>query len=155
MRKLSKRTTIVAAAAATVMTASGIAYAWYAAGVAGSGSGSATPAANTAQDVTFAASSISGLLPGGAAVSTTVTPANPNPYSVHILAHTVTVSSASGGSCTTDEAQLSGSATMVEQTIPANSNGTPFTIAVSMADDATKDQTDCAGTPLTVTYTAS
>lgn len=154
MRKMSKRTTIVAASAATVMAASGIAYAWYSANVAGTGTGSATPANPTVADVTFSASSISGLLPGGAAVATTVTPANPNPYSVHITAKTVSVQSASGGSCTTALAALSGSATMVEQTIPANSNGTPFTLDVSMGDTAT-NQDACKGQALTVTYAAS
>ncbi|HWL38494.1 MAG TPA: hypothetical protein VNQ77_20065 [Frankiaceae bacterium] len=154
MRKYSKRTTIVAASAATVMAASGIAYAWYSANVAGTGTGSATPADPTVADVTFSASSISGLLPGGAAVTTTVTPSNPNPYSVHISEHTVSVSSASGGDCDDSEASLSGSGTMVEQTIPANSTGTPFTIDVSMGDEAFS-QDDCAGQALTVTYAAS
>lgn len=155
MRKLTKRTMLLAGSAAVVLTAGGIAYAWYAAGVAGTGSGSATPAANTAAPVTFSASSISGLLPGGAAVATTVTPHNPNPYSVRIAAHAVSVSSASGGACSSDEAQLSGTGTMAAQTIPAGSNGTPFTVNVSMADDLTKDQTDCAGTALSVTYAAT
>lgn len=155
MRKHSKRTMVVAASAATALTAGGIAYAWYQAGVAGTGSGSATPAANTAAAVTFSTTAVSGLLPGGAAVATTVTPHNSNPYSVRIAAHTVSVASASGGACTTDEAQLSGSGTMAAQTIPANSSGTPFTINVSMADDATKDQTDCAGTALSLSYSAS
>lgn len=155
MRTISKRTMFVAAAAATVLTAGSLAYAWYAGGVAGTGSGSATPAANTAADVTFSASALSGLLPGGASAPATVTPHNPNPYSVHIAAHTVSVSSASGGACTSDEAQLSGSGTMAAQTIPANSDGTPFTVDVSMADDPAKDQTDCAGTALTVTYAAA
>lgn len=154
MRKFSKRTLVAGVAATTVLTAGGIAYAWYAAGVAGSGSGSATPAANTAADVTFSASSVSGLVPGGSAVTTTVTPQNPNPYSVRIAAHTVSVASAAGGACSTDEAQLSGTGTMAAQTIPANSAGTPFTIDVSMADSLTTDQTDCAGTALTVTYAA-
>jgi hypothetical protein len=154
MRKFSKRTMIVAASTATVMTASGIAYAWYSANVAGTGTGSATPAAPTVQDVTFSASDISGLLPGGAAVATTVTPANPNPFSVHITAKTVSVSSATGGACSSAEAALSGSATMVEQTIPAGGTGTPFTIDVSMGDTSSS-QDDCAGQALTVTYAAS
>jgi hypothetical protein len=156
MRKFSKRTMIVAAASATALTAGGIAYAWYAAGVAGTGTGSATPAANTAANVTFAAAAITGLVPGGSAVPATVTVHNPNPYSVHITSHPVSVTSASGTGCTSAQAQLSGSGTMPAQTIAASSDGpTTFTVNVSMADDPTMDQSSCAGTPLTVTYTAS
>lgn len=154
MPRFGKRSLSVIASAAAVLTIGGIAYAWYAANVAGTGTGAATPAAPTVQDVTFSASSISGLLPGGAAVSTTVTPHNPNPFSVHITQKTVSVSSASGGACSSAEAALSGSATMVEQTIPAESDGIPFTLDVSMGETGSS-QDDCAGTPLTVTYSAS
>lgn len=154
MRRFGKRSVVVGASLAVVLTASGIAYAWFSANVAGTGSGSATPGSPTVADVTFSASSVSGLLPGGPAVSATVTPHNPNPFSVHITQRTVSVSSASGGACSAAEAALSGSATMVEQTIPANSDGTPFTIDVSMGETGAS-QDDCAGTALTVTYTAS
>jgi hypothetical protein len=154
MPRFRKRTLVAVATFAAVGTAAGVAYAWYSANVAGTGTGSATPAAPTVQDVTFSASSITGLLPGGSAVSTTVTPHNPNPFSVHITARTVSVSSASGGDCSAAEAALSGSATMVEQTIPASSDGIPFTLAVSMGETGAS-QDDCAGTALTVTYAAS
>lgn len=154
MPRFGKRSIVVAASFAAVLTLAGVAYAWYSANVAGTGTGSATPAAPTVQDVTFSASSISGLLPGGAAVTTVVTPHNPNAFSVHITQRTVSVSSASGGACSAAEAALSGSATMVEQTIPAGSDGTPFNLDVSMAETGT-NQDDCAGTALTVTYAAS
>ena len=154
MPKLRKRSLSVIVPAAVVLTLGGVAYAWYSAGVAGTGTGSATPAAPTVADVTFSTSTIAGMLPGGAAQSTTVTPHNPNPFSVHITQKTVTVASASGGACSTAEAALSGSAVMVEQTIPANADGVPFTLDVSMGDTGSS-QDDCAGTPLTVTYSAS
>lgn len=154
MPSFGKRTMVVAASAAAVLTIGGIAYAWLAANVAGTGTGSATPASPTVQDVTFAASSISGLLPGGAAVTTVVTPHNPNPFSVHITQQTVSVASATGGACTSAEAALSGSATMVEQTIAAGADGVPFDLDVSMGETGA-NQDDCAGTPLVVTYAAS
>lgn len=154
MPRFGKRSLSVIALGAAVLTIGGIAYAWYGANVAGTGTGSATPAAPTVQDVTFSASSVSGLLPGGAAVTTVVTPHNPNPFSVHIAQKTVSVASASGGACSSAEAALSGSAVMVEQTIPANSDGTPFNLDVSMGETG-GSQDDCAGTPLTVTYSAS
>ena len=154
MPKHGKRYLSVIAFGAVVLTVGGVAYAWYSANVSGTGTGSATPAAPTVQDVTFSASSVSGLLPGGAPVSTTVKPHNPNPFSVHITQKTVSVASASGGACSSAEAALTGSAVMVEQTIPANSDGTPFTLDVSMGETGAS-QDDCAGTPLTVTYSAS
>lgn len=154
MPRFGKRTFLAAVTASTVLVAAGVAYAWYSANVAGTGTGSATPAAPTVQDVTFSASSVSGLLPGGAAVATTVTPHNPNPFSVHITQKTVSVASASGGACSSAEAALSGSATMVEQTIAAGSDGVPFTLDVSMGETGAS-QDDCAGTALTVTYAAS
>jgi hypothetical protein len=150
----SRRYVVLAASTAVVLTAGGIAYAWYSASVAGTGTGSATPASPTVADVTFSASSVSGLLPGGPAVTTVVTPHNPNPFAVHITQKTVSVSSGSGGACSAAEAALSGSATMVEQTIPASSDGTPFDLDVSMGETGAS-QDDCAGTTLTVTYAAS
>ena len=154
MPRFGKRTIVLAASAATVLTVGGIAYAWFAANVAGTGTGSATPASPTVLDVTFGASSISGLLPGGAPVTTVVTPHNPNPFSVHITQKTVSVSSATGGACSSAEAALSGSATMVEQTIAAGADGVPFNLDVSMGETGAS-QDDCAGTALLVTYTAS
>lgn len=154
MPTFRKRALPVIVSAAVVLTAGGVAYAWYSASVAGTGTGSATPAAPSVQDVTFAASTVTGMLPGGAAVTTTVTPHNPNAFSVHIAQKTVSVSSASGGACSSAEAALSGSAVMVAQTIPAGSDGIPFDLDVSMGETGAS-QDDCAGTPLTVTYTAS
>jgi len=154
MARFGKRSVVLAASFAAVLTAGGIAYAWFSANVAGTGTGAATPADPTVADVTFSASSVSGLLPGGPSVTATVTPHNPNPFSVHITQKTVSVSSASGGACSAAEAALSGSAVMVEQTIAAGADGTPFDIDVSMGETGAS-QDDCAGTPLTVTYSAS
>jgi hypothetical protein len=151
---LRKRSLLVVVPAAVVLALGGVAYAWFSANVAGTGTGSATPAAPTVSDVTFSASTVSGMLPGGAAVTTTVTPHNPNAFSVHIPQKTVTVASASGGACSSAEAAMSGSAVMVAQTIPAGSDGIPFNLDVSMGETGAS-QDDCAGTPLTVTYAAS
>lgn len=156
MHKLSKRTTIVAASAATVMTLSGIAYAYYQAGVAGSGSGSATTTAlaDAVQNVTFAASEITGLVPGGSAVST-ITFTNPNTFSVAIPAKTIDVAGVdTNGLCTSAKALLSGTGNLAQQTLAAGGT-TTVNVTVSMADSSSVDQTDCAGKTLTVNYTAS
>src|SRR5882724_4503105 len=97
MPTFRKRSTVVlVAAAATALAAGGFAYAYYLTGVASSGTGSATAAANTSQDVTFGASTVGGLVPGGSAVDATVTFTNPNPYSVSHAAKTLSVSTVSG-----------------------------------------------------------
>ena len=134
----------------------GVASAYYLTGIAGTGTGSATAAANTAADITFAASEISGLVPGGAAVSTTVTFTNPNPYAVSYAGRTISVSSVSGpADCDdNDVALLSGSAALPGGVL-AKGATTTVTVPVSMSDSTTVDQSACAGAPLTVTYAAS
>lgn len=155
MRKFTKRTVAVAGTAAIAITAAGVAYAYYATSIAGSGTGTATPAANASLPLTFGASTISGMLPGGSAVSTTVTFTNPNPYAVGYPSRVVSVSGVSGPAGCADNtiAQLSGTATLAAGIVAANSTKT-LTIPVSMADSITVDQTACAGAALTVTYSA-
>lgn len=154
MRKHTNKTIVVIAATAAAVAVSGIAYAWYAAGVAGTGTGTATPATVTTANVTFSASAITGLVPGGPSVTATVTPHNSNAYSVHIPQKTVDVTNAVGTDCTNAQAALSGTGTLTAQTIAAGEDGTPFEVEVSM-DDTASDQTSCQGKALTVTYTAS
>lgn len=134
----------------------GVASAYYLSGVAGSGTGTATTAVNNALDVTFVGSTISGLVPGGSAVSTTVTFTNPNPYAVNFPAKTVSVGSVSGptGCATNAVALLSGTGTLPAGVLAAGAT-TTVTVPVSMADSTTVDQTACAGKTLTVTYVAS
>jgi hypothetical protein len=156
MRTFSKRTVAIAGSTALALTAAGVAYAYYTGSIAGTGVGTATPAANTAAAITFAGSSISGLVPGGAPVNTTVTFTNPNAFSVSYPATTVSVSSVTGpaGCLTNAVAQLSGTANLAQGVLAANATRT-LSVAVSMADDASTDQTACAGAALTVTYTAA
>jgi hypothetical protein len=156
MRKFSKRTIAVAGSAAVVMTAAGVAYAYYLTGVAGTGTGSATPAVNNALNLTFSASTISGLVPGAASVPTTVTFTNPNAYAVNFAGKTIAVSSVSGPAGCADNAValLSGSVALPAGVLAKNAS-TTVVVPVSMADSTTVDQTACAGAPLTITYSAS
>ena len=155
MRKFSKRTVAVAGTAAVVMTAAGVAYAYYAGSIAGTGAGTATPAANTSVDITFAASAISDLAPG-TSKTTTVTFTNPNAWAVSYPARTVSVSSVTGpANCAPNAvALLSGSATLPAGVVAAGATKT-LDIVVSMADSMTVDQTACAGAALAVTYAAA
>lgn len=152
----SRSALVLGAGVATAVLAGGIAYAYYLTGVASSGTGSATAAPNTSQDVTFGASTVSGLVPGGAAVNATVTFTNPNAHAVGYAAKTIAVSGVSGptGCATNAVAQLSGTATLPAGVLPANGT-TTVTVPVSMADSTTVDQTACAGATLTITYAAS
>ncbi|HEV2891894.1 MAG TPA: hypothetical protein VGX28_16090 [Frankiaceae bacterium] len=156
MRKFSKKTVAVAGSAAFVVAAAGVAYAYYATSIVGSGTGTATPAVNAASPLTFASSAITGLVPGGSAVSTTVTFTNPNAYAVSFPARTVSVASVSGpaGCATNAVALLSGTANLTAGVLPANGS-TTITVPVAMADSITVDQTACAGAALTVTYAAA
>lgn len=158
MRKLSKRTTIVAASAVTVMTVSGIAYAYYLAGVVGTGSGTATPAANNSAAVTWTASTVSGLVPGGDAVDSTFTFTNPNSYAVNYTGRTIALDSVSGptGCASNATALLSidGAPTLAAGVLAAGAT-TTVTVPVKMADSTTVDQTACAGASLTLNYTVS
>lgn len=156
MRKFSKRTMIVAASAATALTASGIAYAYYLAGVQGTGTGVATPGANGSLNVTWAATAISGLVPGGSAVDQTITFTNPNAYAVNYTAKSVAIDSVSGptGCATNAVALLSGSATLPAGVLAAGDT-TTVNVPISMADSTTVDQNACAGAALTINYTVS
>lgn len=151
-----RRTLVLVASAAAALLAGGIAYAYYSAGVAPTGTGSAGAAANTSQDVTFGASTVSGLVPGGGPVDATVTFTNPNAYAVSHGAKTISVSSVSGpaGCATNAVALLSGTATLPAGVLAAGAT-TTVTVPVSMADSTTVDQTACAGASLTITYAAS
>lgn len=156
MRKYSKRTIAVAGSAAVALTAAGVAYAYYATGIAGTGTGTATPAANESLDITFAASAISGLVPGGAPVSTTVTFTNPNAYAVGYPSRVVSVASVSSAdpACASNAvALLSGTATLAAGVLDAGATRT-LSVPVSMANSTTVDQTACAGEALTVTFSA-
>lgn len=158
MRRISKRTTIVAVSAATVMTVTGIAYAYYLAGVVGTGSGSATPAANTSASVTWTASSVSGLVPGGSAVDSTFTFTNPNSYAVNYTGRSIALDTVSGpAGCTSNATALLsivGTPTLPAGVLAAGAT-TTVTVPLKMADSTTVDQTACAGAALTVNYTVA
>jgi len=153
MRKFSKRTMIVAASAATALTVGSIAYAYYLTGVQGTGTGSATPAANDSLQVSWSGTAITGLVPGGSAINQTITFTNPNSYSVNYPAKSIAISSVSGpANCATNAvALLSGSATLPAGVLAGNGT-TTVNVPISMADSTTVDQTACAGAPLTINY---
>lgn len=154
MRTFSKRTIAVAGTTAATLTAAGIAYAYYAGNIAGTGTGTATPAANTSALISFAGDAIA--MAPGQSDTVTVTFTNPNAWAVNYPAKTVSVSSVTGpaGCLTNAVAQLSGSASLPAGVLAAGATRT-LDIVVSMADSMDVDQTACAGQPLLVTYSAA
>lgn len=156
MRLSSRKSIVGIGSAAAVVLVAGAASAYYLTSVSGSGTGTATPAANASAAITFSASTVSGLVPGGSAVSSTVTFTNPNSYAVNYPAKTIAVSSVSGPTGCADNtvALLSGSAALPAGILAAGAS-TTVSVPVSMADSTTVNQNACAGASLTVTYSAS
>lgn len=157
MRKLnSRKATVVIGTAAAVVTLAGIASAYYvSSSVAGSGTGSAATANTTPAALTFAGSAITGLVPGGSAV-TTITFTNPNAFAVQYPGKTISVSSVTGpaGCATNAVALLTGSAAWAGGVLAANGTAT-LPLTVSMGDSTTVDQSSCNNASFTVTYSAS
>lgn len=156
MLTTTRKSVIAVGTATAVVFVAGVASAYYLTSVSGSGTGSATPAANNSAAITFAASSITGLVPGAPAVDATVTFTNPNSYAVNYAGKTVSVSSVSGPAGCADNtvALLSGSAPLPAGILGAGLT-TTVTVPVSMADSLTVNQNACAGASLTITYSAS
>lgn len=156
MRKLnSRKATVVIGTAAAVVTLAGIASAYYLGSVNGTGTGSAATANTVVGNLSFAGSSITGLVPGGSQV-TTITLTNPNAFAVSYPAKTIAVSSVSGPTGCADNtvAILSGSANWAGGVLAANGTAT-LPLTVTMADSTTVDQSGCNNKSLTITYSAS
>lgn len=156
MRKLTTRkATVLVGTGAAVTLLAGVAAAYYLGNVAGTGTGSAATANTTVQDLTFAGSAITGLVPGTSQI-TTITFTNPNNFAVSYPAKTIAVSSVSGPTGCADNtvALLSGSASWAGAVLPANGTAT-LPLTVSMADSLTVNQNACNNASFTITYSAS
>jgi hypothetical protein len=157
MNRFQKRAAIIAGGGAIAVAATGIAYAYYSAGVSNSTTGTAGTANSTVSDVVpTGATTISGLVPGGAAVNSTVTLKNNNNFSVRISAgKSLTVTSVTGPTGCADNtvAELSGIAAIPATTLAKGATMT-VSVPVSMADDPLTDQTACnnSAAGFTVTY---
>ena len=155
MKLTTRKATVGIGAATAVVLLAGIAAAYYIGNVTGTGTGAATTANTTVQDLTFAVSSASNLVPGGSA-SATISFTNPNAFAVQYPAKTISVSSVSGPTGCADNtvALLSGSANWAGGVLTANQVVT-LPITISMADSATVNQNACNNKSFTITYSAS
>jgi hypothetical protein len=155
MRISTRKSVVAIGTTAALVAVTGIAYAYYATTVSGTGTGGASVASAAPAALTFAASTVTGLTPGGT-VNATVTFTNPNAFAVGYPAKTVAVQSVSGptGCATNAVAKLSGSGSLIAGVLAAGGT-VPVTVPVTMEDSLTVDQSSCAGGTFTITYSAS
>lgn len=155
MKLDNRKATVLIGASAAAIAVAGTAYAFYVGNVAGSGTGTAATANTTVQDLTFAASAITGLVPGQSQ-GTTITFTNPNAFAVSYPAKLIQVASVVGPTGCADNtvAILSGSANWAGGVLPANGTAT-LPLTVSMADSTTVNQNACNNAAFTITYSAS
>jgi hypothetical protein len=151
-----RRILLLASVGAMLLLAVG-AYAYWTQG--GSGSGSAT--AGTTSNITVnQTSSVSGLYPGGPAVTLSGNFDNPNPGSVRISSITGVVSSISGAgtdgskpACTTSDFTIGGSVGVT--TVPSGTGvGSWSGLTVQMVNGA-GNQDNCKGATANISYTAN
>ena len=163
--KLRYKIGVGVATGAIILGAAGGAFA-YIAGGSGTGSGTATSASNETLSNLTAVATVTGLVPGGGGVATSVVVTNPNTYSVQfgriniVLNETGTpawpsqcdISGSPAYSWFTTGSDTTGAYTAVEGTTTTFAGPT-----VAMNDDSVNNQTSCLGKsiPLTVTLSAS
>jgi hypothetical protein len=155
MRKLSKRSMTLVAATTAALTAAGVASAYYLTDLVATGTGAASTAANASASITWTTSSVTGLVPGGTAKTSTVTFTNPNAYAVNYASKTISVTSVSGATgCDLATSLIHGSAVLPAGVLAAGAT-TTLNVPISMDDSTTVDQTPCAGKTLTLGFAAA
>ena len=162
--KHSKKVVAALGAGAIAVLATGVAYAYYTAGITGSSVAGATQSSTGASNVTVSLSSAaSNLVPGSSAKSLVVTLTNNNAYYVNVTGKTLTLdfahmTSSVGATCTpasghgNDVALLSASPQSAPTASIAGSGGTATVTFNDVAEDnsATVDQTPCVGATYTI-----
>ena len=155
MRKYSKRT--IAAVAAVTVAGSGLAYAYWTAG--GSGTGSATTAADAAALVIKQTSTVTAMAPGVAAQPLSGVIDNPNNEAVFVggVTATVTVATAPAavGTCDATDYTLV-QPTRLDRQIPAgNAAATWSGGSIAFNNKLGTNQNGCKGATVTLTYSIS
>jgi hypothetical protein len=158
VRKFSRRTTIIAASLALVVVTSVVAYAWWSA--SGAGTGSASAAGGTAITVNQL-SGASGLYPGGPASTLSGDFNNPNANPVYVNQVTATLTGVSGGAqdlnhpaCTTSDFLLGGSAP-VFASIPSGNHQWFWTGLTIELQETGQDQDNCKNAVVHISYSTS
>ena len=154
MARFTKKTKIVIVAAALVIGASGMAYAYWTQPGAGTGTASmATPLAVVVNQT----NTVTGLYPGGPAQALSGTFDNPNsgPVTVGVVTASVTTTSAPT-TCLPGWYSITGTATPATQAVPAGSaQGAWSGLSVTMTNLPAVNQDVCKTATITITYTVA
>jgi hypothetical protein len=143
MRKISKRAAVIAVSAVAAVGLAGTAFAFWTTPGDGNGSGTTGSVASITVNQT---TTVSGLYPGGGAVSLAGSFDNPNTHPVHINNVTATVLGTNNGGCTAENFQISGVIPAAQDIPVGNNKGTWTGGSIALLDtgvsqDACKDVT--------------
>ena len=151
-----KRTAVVVYAAFLVLTLGGIAFAFWTAGGAGSGTASAGTSASVTVNQTV---SPTGLFPG-ATTALSGNFDNPNSGNVYVAAVTASVTpfsvqaDATKPACTQADFSISGTANVGTEIVPGTGVGSWSGLSLTMIDAAT-NQDNCKNITVAITYAAT
>jgi hypothetical protein len=156
VRRFSRKTTIIVTSLALVIVTSVAAYAFWT--TSGAGTGSASSGSGTAITVNQT-SGVSGLYPGGPAVTLSGNFNNPNANPVFVNAVTATISAVHGGSlpgpsCTTGDFALGGSTGVVGSVPFGNGVGSWSGLTIEMLETGA-NQDNCKNATLDISYSTS
>lgn len=159
MRKPNKKSVAIMVAAVTVVAAGGAAFAYWTAG--GSGTGSATSSASTANVTVVQTSTVASMQPGDSAQTLSGNFTNPNSGPAYVGTVTAAIDSvdkASGvtGTCDATDYTLANAAMTVNAEIPAGTAKGSWTGAtIKFNNKSGVNQNACKGATVNLTYTVS
>lgn len=159
MIRFKSRTLAIVAGATLVLGGTGIAFAYWSAGGAGSGTASTgTTVAITANQT----STVTAMAPGDTAQALSGNFDNPNNGPVYVTSVTASIASvvkaagAPAGSCSAADYTLANAAMAVGAQVPAgNAQGSWSGATIKFANSATLNQDGCKGATVNLTYTIS
>jgi hypothetical protein len=159
MRKPTKKTTAIMVAAVTVLAAGGAAFAYWTAG--GSGTGSATTSASTANVTVVQTSTVASMQPGDSAQTLSGNFNNPNSGPAYVGTVTAAIGSvtkaggAPAGTCDETDYTLAGAAMTVNTEVPAGNGVGSWSGATIKFNNKATNQNQCKGATVNLTYTVS
>lgn len=158
MRKITKKTVVVAAASGVLISGAGAAYAYWTAG--GAGTGTATTGTVVAL-TTNQTSTISGMAPGDSAQTLTGTFTNTNAGPVYVASVTASIASvlkatgAPAGTCDATDYTLATATMTVGHEVAAGNNVDAWTGATIKFNNKASNQDACKGATVNLAYAIS
>ena len=153
MKRITKRSSIVAvSAAATLVVGGGVAFAYWT--TSGSNTASADVATDVSASLTVTPSAITGLFPGGSAQDVTVVVANPSTTDVRYSNVAVQLVSTDKPGCTVDNFQLTPVA-IAPQILNAGASSGPIVPATIAMLETGVNQDVCKNAAVTLSLQVS